>query len=216
MPNKAKDILTIRNDYQLKRLAKNQFKPDPMQQFEKWMKEVLASEIREPNAMILSTVGTTGAPSARVVLLREVNSEGFIFYSNYLSRKGNQMEQNNNVSLTFFWKEIERQVRVEGKAIRIDNQKSDAYFASRPVDSQIGAMVSPQSKPIPSREYLTRLFATFKKKNADKIIPRPEHWGGYLVKPDMIEFWQGRPNRLHDRIAYYRKEDDWEIQRLAP
>ena len=180
------------------------------------MKEALISDIYEPNAMILSTVGKTGAPSARVVLLREVNQEGFIFYSNYLSKKGNQIEHNHQVALTFFWKEIERQVRIEGKAILINNQKSDKYFASRPIDSQIGAIVSPQSKPIPSRQYLTKLFSTFKKKNVDKIIQRPNHWGGYLVQPEMIEFWQGRPNRLHDRIAYYRKEDHWEILRLAP
>ncbi|MEI8202795.1 MAG: pyridoxamine 5'-phosphate oxidase [Bacteroidota bacterium] len=216
MPNQTKDILSIRNDYQLKHLTKNHLKPDPIQQFNKWMKEVLTADISEPNAMILSTVGKTGTPSARVVLLREVNHEGFIFYSNYLSKKGNQIEHNNQVSLTFFWKEIERQVRIEGKANIIDIEKSDKYFASRPLDSQIGAIVSPQSSPIPSRQYLTELFSTFKKKNTDKTIQRPDHWGGYLVKPDMIEFWQGRPNRLHDRIAYYRKKDHWEMVRLAP
>ncbi len=216
MSKQEKDILSLRNDYQLKRLGKNQVKPEPLQQFNKWMKEVLESGIDEPNAMTLSTVSKSGSPSARIVLLREVSEEGFIFYTNYLSKKGNQIEHNSSVALTFFWKELERQVRIEGKASMIDIQKSDDYFASRPVDSQIGAVVSPQSSIIASRQLLNELFSSFKKKNGTKPIQRPDGWGGYLVKPEIVEFWQGRPNRLHDRLAYYRKKDRWEIVRLAP
>ncbi len=216
MSKQEKDILSLRNDYQLKRLGKNQVKPEPLQQFNKWMKEVLESGIDEPNAMTLSTVSKSGSPSARIVLLREVSEEGFIFYTNYLSKKGNQIEHNSSVALTFFWKELERQVRIEGKASMIDIQKSDDYFASRPVNSQIGAVVSPQSSIIASRQQLNELFSSFKKKNGTKPIQRPDGWGGYLVKPEIVEFWQGRPNRLHDRLAYYRKKDRWEIVRLAP
>lgn len=210
-------IADIRKDYSLRALDEADLHKDAIQQFEKWWQEALVSEIEEVNAMTLATATATGKPSARIVLLKGFNKDGFVFFSNYHSRKGKQLEENPFVSLVFFWKELERQVRVEGSITKITEEKSDDYFNSRPVSSKIGAWASPQSKVITTRKVLDENVAELEKSFDGKDIDRPPHWGGYLVKPDLVEFWQGRASRLHDRIQYTAtKESEWKIERLAP
>lgn len=210
------DISDLRRDFTLKTLDAEDVLPNPIQQFEVWFQESIEARVLEPNAMNLATVGFDLKPSSRVVLLKQIRSEGFVFFTNYDSRKAQQIAENPNCALTFIWNELERQVRIEGRAEKIYPEESDAYFERRPVGSKLGAWSSPQSTIIPSREYLEMLVADFEQRFEDIDIKRPENWGGYLVKPVLIEFWQGRKSRLHDRIQYTHLEGDWKINRLAP
>lgn len=210
-------IASIRKDYKLQSLDEKNTDPDPFKQFEKWWQDVLQSNIDEVNAMTLATADKNGKPSARIVLLKAVTAEGFSFFTNYKSHKAIELKENPQACLVFFWKELERQVRVEGLVEKISVEESDAYFNSRPEASKIGAWASPQSSIIPSREILEENVVSIEKKFAGAAIERPAHWGGYILKPSLLEFWQGRPSRLHDRLQYTRAEDEnWKIERLAP
>ncbi|WP_108245027.1 pyridoxamine 5'-phosphate oxidase [Muricauda brasiliensis] len=213
-----KDLGDYRKSYEKSELTEASVKENPMEQFQKWFYETEASDgVDEPNAMTVSTIGLDGFPKSRVVLMKKFTFEGFIFYTNYHSEKGRAIEANPSVCLSFFWPNMERQVIIKGKAEKIAPNLSDGYFESRPHGSQLGAVVSDQSEVVPSREYLEGKLNKLEKKYYGKEVPRPEYWGGYLVRPISIEFWQGRPNRLHDRIRYSLQEDfDWKIERLAP
>lgn len=212
------DLSNYRKAYQKSALQENTVKENPLEQFQKWFYEAESTNgLEEPNAMTLSTLGLDGFPKSRVVLLKKYTWEGFIFYTNYHSEKGKAIAENPRVCLSFFWPTLERQIIIKGKAEKIAQNLSDGYFESRPTGSQLGALVSPQSQVIPSREVLEKELEALEKHYQDKAIRRPEHWGGYLVKPWSMEFWQGRPNRLHDRIRYTLQEDlTWKIERLAP
>lgn len=190
----------------------------PYEQFAKWWADAERSKIDEFNAMVLATSSKEGSPSARVVLLKDFNEEGFIFYTNYNSRKGREILSNPNACLIFFWKELERQIRIEGIVEKVDEKTSDEYFNSRPRGSKIGAWASPQSEVITGREMIEKNALSYQQKfNDATTIPRPAAWGGYIVKPAVVEFWQGRPDRLHDRILYSRQKDkSWKTERLAP
>ncbi len=210
-------IADLRKEYTLHGLSENEVDPDPMRQFARWFDQAVAAGLVEPNAMTLATVGSDGQPSARVVLLKHFDAQGFVFFSNYLSRKGRELEANPRAALVFYWPELERQVRIEGTAERVAPAESDAYFNSRPVGSRIGAWASPQSSVIDGRESLERAVERLTRQFGDGAIPRPPHWGGYRIVPSTIEFWQGRPNRLHDRLRYRRDtRGAWIIERLAP
>lgn len=211
-----KKIADIRKDYARHTLDIADVKEDPLDQFTAWFDQVLDSEVMEPNAMYLSTLDKEGNPSGRIVLLKGIESKAFVFYTNYNSHKGREIEKHPFVSLTFFWPELERQVRIQGKVSKVSAALSDAYFASRPRGSQIGAWVSPQSQVIESREMLEKLNEDLTAQFEGKEIERPKHWGGYAVHPEKVEFWQGRPNRLHDRICYTKEVSSWKIERLAP
>ncbi|MBB1286119.1 pyridoxamine 5'-phosphate oxidase [Flavisolibacter sp. BT320] len=212
-----KSIADLRNEYSSQTLLENDVATDPIAQFEKWWDQVLASEISEPNAMTLASASADGFPSARIVLLKGFDARGFVFYTNYKSYKALQLEENPKACLVFFWKELERQVRISGIVARVSEEESDVYFNSRPVGSRIGAWASPQSQPIENREWLEQVFENKKEQFRDGNVPRPPHWGGYLVKPVIVEFWQGRFSRLHDRIQYTLDENGaWRIERLAP
>jgi pyridoxamine 5'-phosphate oxidase len=188
-----------------------------MEQFALWFKEVeAAGGVKEPNAMSLATIGTDGFPKVRIVLLKEYSQEGFVFYTNYDSEKGQSIAQNTQVGLSFFWPNLERQVILKGEAHKVSEGQSDAYFASRPKGSQLGALVSNQSSVIDDRSVLEEKMQSLVSQYEKKDIQRPEHWGGYIVKPLMIEFWQGRPSRLHDRVRYTLNDDQWIKERLAP
>lgn len=210
------DISDLRRDFTLKTLDPQDVLQDPVEQFEVWFKESLEAEVLEPNAMNLATVGLDLKPSSRVVLLKQIRKGGFVFFTNYDSRKAKQIEENPNCALTFIWNELERQVRIEGRVEKILPEESDSYFERRPIGSKLGAWSSPQSSIIPSREYLEGLVADFEKRFADVDVKRPDNWGGYLVRPILVEFWQGRKSRLHDRIQYSNVNGGWEINRLAP
>ncbi len=210
-------ISDLRKEYKLQSLHKKEVADNAMEQFDRWWKDALKSEINEPNAMTLATASADGLPSARIVLLKGFHKEGFQFYTNYESFKGRQLAENPRACAVFFWKELERQVRITGLVDKLSAMDSEAYFKSRPVGSRIGAWASPQSEVIESSEWLTLQAAKFERKYPDLNIPRPPNWGGYLIKPVTIEFWQGRPNRLHDRLLYSLQEDgNWIIERLAP
>ncbi len=211
-----KDISAIRKDYIKGSLSEEDVSSHPLHQFEKWWNEAIESELVEPNAMTLSTVSEHGFPSARIVLVKNFSEKGFVFYTNYESNKANDLVANNRVALLFFWKELERQVRIEGLVEKISEEESDAYFHSRPRGSQLAAWSSPQSGIISDRAALERNEAAYEEKFSGVDVPRPGHWGGYLVKPSSIEFWQGRSSRMHDRLKYIMKEDQWQIVRLAP
>ena len=214
MPNSIADI---RRDYSHKSLSEKDVDPNAIRQFETWWNEALRSKIDEVNAMTLATASIDALPSARIVLLKEVNEKGFIFFSNYESYKAQQLAENPKACLVFFWKELERQVRITGLIEKISAKQSDDYFQSRPESSQIGAWASPQSRVIEDRNWLDGKFNELVNKMEGTAIPRPPHWGGYIVKPVVIEFWQGRPSRLHDRIQYTLEENgEWKIERLAP
>lgn len=211
-----REIADIRKDYELKTLSESDVCKDAFEQFNTWWKEALNSEIVEVNAMTLATATKTGLPTARIVLLKDYDERGFVFFTNYYSHKGRQMEDNPHAALVFFWKELERQVRIEGTIEKVSDTESDAYFFSRPVSSRIGAWASPQSETINARDILEK---NVKKLSAQfgEAVPRPVHWGGYRVLPKLIEFWQGRSSRLHDRIQYTKQQDNsWKIERLAP
>jgi len=209
-------ISSIRKDYQLQSLDLSDVAETPVLQFDKWWKEAVSSSIDEVNAMTLATVNADGKPSARIVLLKGFDDSGFVFFTNYLSDKGKSISQHPYVSLVFFWKELERQVRIEGSCIQVSESESDEYFLSRPIGSRLGAWASPQSTVISSRSMLDQNLDEVTAKYANGIIPRPAHWGGYRVVPEMVEFWQGRPSRLHDRIRYRKEEHQWLLDRLAP
>lgn len=210
-------IASIRKSYSQKKLTEEKASSDPIKQFAKWWKQAVASEIDEVNAMTLATASSDGIPSARIVLLKDFNEKGFSFFTNYNSFKGQQLAENPKACLVFFWKELERQVRITGLIEKLSAEINDAYFNSRPEESRIGAVTSPQSQVIESRDWLDGHFKQLKKEYKGKMVERPTHWGGYMVKPVIIEFWQGRPGRLHDRLQYTLAETGiWKIERLAP
>jgi len=211
----ATALAGLRKDYALKTLDERDVDRDPMKQFGLWMVEAIHAQVPEPTAMTLATVDARGRPSARIVLLKGVDPQGFVFYTNYESRKGRELAANPGAALTFLWKELERQVRIEGIVEKVTAEESEAYFATRPLGSRVGAWASPQSRPIENRAWLETRWAELTQQYGEQP-PRPPHWGGYRVKPDHIEFWQGRLSRLHDRIAYTRLGNAWEIARLAP
>jgi len=211
------DISAIRKDYQMHSLSETDVAADPFTQFNNWWNDAVKSEIDELNAMTLATASSAGIPSARVVLLKEVSDAGFVFFTNYKSHKAKDLEENPNASLVFYWKELERQINISGKVEKVSSTESDEYFNSRPEGSRIGAWASPQSSVIASRAVIEENITKYTGQFAGGNIPRPPHWGGYIVKPLLIEFWQGRSNRLHDRILYTRTaEGSWKQERLAP
>jgi len=189
---------------------------DPMKLFKKWFREAVKERVNKPEAIALATVAKDGKPSVRIVLLKNLSEEGFRFFTNYESRKSKEINDNQNVSLLFHWPELEREIRVEGYALKTTEEISDEYFNSRPVDSRISAIISPQSRPISGRDYLDCLWNEKYSELEGKNIPRPDHWGGYNVVPEKIEFWQSAPKRLNDRILYSREDNRWKITRLAP
>jgi len=206
-----------RKSYEQGALSKDTVNENPLQQFRSWFYEVRDSgSVDEVNAMTVSTIGTDGFPKGRVVLLKRYDEHGFYFYTNYNSEKGQSLERNNKVGISFYWPRMERQVIIKGVAEKTSEMDSANYFHSRPKGSQLGALVSHQSKPVESREILENNLLHLENEYADKEVPKPTEWGGYLVKPISIEFWQGRPNRLHDRIRYTLKDQEWIIERLAP
>ena len=215
MASAAPDIAQLRRDYELKTLDESHVDRDPMKQFGVWMVEAIHAQCPEPTAMTLATADAKSRPSARIVLLKGVDPRGFVFYTNYQSRKGKDLAANPQAALTFLWKELERQVRVEGKVEKVSAQESDAYYRTRPLGSRIGAWASPQSDVIENRAWLEARWDALGKEHGDNPS-LPPHWGGYRVIADYVEFWQGRRSRLHDRIAYTRELSGWRIARLAP
>jgi len=209
-------ITSHRKDYSKSSLDEANVDRDPIKQFDLWLDAAAKDEVPEPHAFTLSTVSDMGAPAARIVLLREFDDNGFTFFTNYKSSKSEQLLKNPNAAMTFFWQPQERQVRVEGKVEKLSAEKSDEYFSTRPFGSKIGAWVSAQSTVIESRSHLEKLYQEQFQKYSNKEVPRPEFWGGYILKPSKIEFWQGRSNRLHDRLLYTASPTGWVIQRLAP
>lgn len=209
------NIADIRKDYKLLTLNETDVNTNPIQQFQQWFTQAIDSKIDEVNAMCLSTV-QANKPSSRIILLKEINEKGFSFFTNYQSKKGTQLAENPNASLCFYWKELERQVRIEGVITKLSETLSDEYFNSRPLGSKLGAWASPQSSVIESRKLLEEREEQYKQAFGEQVT-RPPHWGGYILQPNYIEFWQGRSNRLHDRICYSLQENgEWKIERLAP
>lgn len=211
------DIAALRKEYSREELTESSVSASPFEQFSRWFDEAMAAELPEPTAMTLATVSESGQPSARVVLLKGITERGFIFYSNYASHKGQDLDATPLAALLFFWPELERQIRIEGWVEQLTPEESYAYFASRPLASQIGAWASEQSSVVPSKAFLEQRYADMQQRFADGSVPLPPTWGGYRVIPATFEFWQGRPSRMHDRIRYRRNEEDvWEIERLSP
>ena len=209
------DLSHVRQDYLNAALSEDDVDENPLAQFAQWFNEAQAAQVAEPNAMTLATVGTDGRPSARIVLIKEARADGVVWFTNYDSRKGQDLAANNHAAVLFFWQPLARQVRIEGVVSRISDADSDEYYHSRPVNSRLGAWSSPQSEVIDSREVLASNLQSFVEKFGD-APPRPAHWGGYILKPTYFEFWQGRASRLHDRIAYQLNDGVWQIVRLAP
>ena len=210
-------VADLRKDYTLQGLRETDALPNPFQQFQKWFDQALAAQLTEPNAMTLATATQSGKPSARMVLLKDFDERGFVFYTNYKSHKGQELAENPQAALVFWWAELERQVRISGQVEKLSNQESDEYFHSRPFSSRLGAWASAQSQVISDRVVLELRLQELKTEYENKDVPRPPHWGGFRVIPTVIEFWQGRPNRLHDRLDYRRLNDGrWLIERLSP
>ncbi len=209
-------ISDLRRDYTLRGLSEDDADPDPLVQFRIWFDQAVAARVAEPNAMTLATLGSDGQPAARVVLLKGFDERGFVFYTNYESRKATDLLAHPRAALVFFWPDLERQIRVEGSVEQVSSDESDTYFNSRPLGSRLGAWTSPQSRVIASRDLLDQRYHQFQEQFADGNVQRPSHWGGFRVIPAMLEFWQGRPSRLHDRLCYRRKEQSWTRERLAP
>lgn len=214
----AEDLSAYRKSYERGALTVSGSEKNPFDQFKNWFKEVEDSKgIEEVNAMTISTVGVDNFPKSRIVLLKHYDKAGFVFYTNYDSEKGKAIAANPNVCISFFWPNMERQVIIKGIAKKVSQKQSDDYFHSRPVGSQLGAITSPQSQVIPDREFLEERLKNYKTQFEDKTIPKPENWGGYRIEPQEFEFWQGRPNRLHDRLRYIQPKDgEWKRERLAP
>ena len=206
----------IRTNYQKFELTEETVNNDPILQLTAWLNDAIENQKADPTAMVLSTIDREGNPESRVVLLKELKAEGLIFFTNYDSKKGQQITINPHVSVVFFWPELERQVRIKGKAEKISEEDSESYFLSRPLDSQLGAWASPQSQVIESRQVLDNNYVHFKQHFENQEITKPPHWGGFLIRPVYFEFWQGRSNRLHDRLEYVPAEKSWQIRRLAP
>ncbi len=210
-------VADLRNEYTRAGLDETSLRPDPLAQFRGWFEDALAAGLHEPNAMTLATATPDGRPSARVVLLKGFDERGFVFYTNYEGRKGEELGRNPRAALVFYWGELERQVRIEGRASRVPERESDAYYASRPRGSRLGAWASEQSRPVEGREVLESRLRALEREYEGREVPRPPFWGGYRVEPEAVEFWQGRQNRLHDRIVYRRRgAGGWEIERLQP
>lgn len=215
IPDPKKAISMIRREYEGIPLDEKSVDPNPFEQFSNWFDEALEHVSFDANAMTLTTVGENGQPSSRTVLLKGFDESGFVFYTNYRSRKGRHIQNNSRVSITFYWADLMRQVHIEGNAQKVPETQSDEYFKSRPVQSQLSAWASSQSEEVQSRSALEKKMKEFEEKFGDDI-PRPPHWGGFLVVPHRIEFWQGRLNRLHDRICYSLEDEEWKIKRLSP
>ncbi len=215
-PEVNESIAHLRRDHGVEPLEPADLEADPIEQFGRWMEEALAEGLLLPNTMTLATATADGRPSARMVLLKGFDHRGFVFYTNYASRKGRELASNPRAALVFYWSRLERQVRVEGRVERVADDESDAYFASRPLASRLGAWASHQSAPLETREELEERFAELEREHSGGDVPRPPHWGGWLVHPEAIEFWQGRPNRLHDRFLYTRRHGGWDRVRLYP
>ena len=212
----TKNISDIRTDYLKSVLNKSDLDPNPISQFKSWFSKVINANVYEPNAMVLSTVNAIGEPNGRVVLLKKITNDGFVFFTNYLSTKGKELQENPRASLTFFWPELEQQVRVSGIVEKISVEESNDYFNSRPRESQIAAIASKQSDKLLSRVELSNSFIRLEKEFEGKTLKTPNHWGGYLVKPKKMEFWQGRASRMHDRLCYLYNDNQWIINRLSP
>jgi len=210
------DLSRLREAYEMAGLEEADLADDPVAQFQQWFAEVEAAGYWEPNAMVLSTVAADGSPSARNVLLKRVDERGFVLFTNYTSDKASEMEATHRAALTFSWTELRRQVRVVGDAQRLTDEESDRYWTTRPRGSQLGAWSSDQSAVVADRATLERAFAEQQERWASREVERPDHWGGYRVRPDTVEFWQGRPDRLHDRFRYRREQDGWVVERRAP
>ena len=211
-----REVAALREEYTRTGLAEADVAADPVVQFRAWFRDALAADLHEPNAMTLATTTLDGRPSARVVLLKGYDERGFVFYTNYEGRKAVEIEANPTCSLLFYWGELERQVRIEGRASRLAGEESDAYFANRPRGSQLGAWASEQSRPVENKSVLKERVRALEDEYEGRGIPRPPFWGGYMVEPHTIEFWQGRENRLHDRLVYRREDGAWRIERLQP
>jgi pyridoxamine 5'-phosphate oxidase len=210
------DAASLRKEYTRAGLHEADMDPDPVTQFRGWFESAVGARLHEPNAMILATATNEGRPSARTVLLKGYDERGFVFYTNYEGRKARELAANPACALLFYWGELERQVRIEGRAGRLPDEESDAYFASRPRGSRLGAWASEQSRPVEDRSVLEERLRALEAEYAGREIPRPSFWGGYRVEPDSVEFWQGRGNRLHDRISYRRDVGAWRLERLQP
>ncbi|MDQ3430254.1 MAG: pyridoxamine 5'-phosphate oxidase [Actinomycetota bacterium] len=212
----ARNVADLRKEYTRAGLTESDMDPDPVEQFRRWFDEALAAGLHEPNAMIVATASPDGLPSARVVLLKGFEDRGFVFYTNYEGRKGLELEENPRAALLFYWGELERQVRIEGTASRVSEEESDAYYAGRPRGSRLGALASEQSRVVGSREVLEGRIKNLEAEYEGRDVPRPAFWGGYRVEPEAMEFWQGRENRLHDRLVYRRGDGGWRMERLQP
>jgi pyridoxamine 5'-phosphate oxidase len=211
-----RNVADLRKEYTRAGLSESDVDPDPVEQFRRWFDEALEADLHEPNAFALATATPDGRPSARVVLLKGFDERGFVFYTNYKGRKGRELEENPRAALLFYWGELERQVRIEGTVSRTSEGESDAYYASRPRGSRLGAWASEQSRAVEGREVLEGRVRDLEAEYEGREVPRPAFWGGYRVEPEAVEFWQGRESRLHDRISYHRGAEGWEIQRLQP